>query len=59
MEFNIPVSPYWFAKHPFSDNPANFEPFNLGYYYVENGKIKEEKKLSFSEVLNIDPNWLE
>lgn len=56
---NVPVSSYWFAKHPFSRKDFSFDIFMLEYFYAENGQIKKKEGRSFGEILNIDANWLE
>lgn len=57
-EYNFATATYWFAKHPFSDNEANFELFDLAYYFVESGKILKYKGKTFGEILNIESTWL-
>ncbi len=57
-EYNIPTASYWFAKHPFSDNAANFELFNLTHYSVKAGQITKQTGQTIGEILNLEPLWL-
>ena len=55
---NIPISPYWFTKHPFSDKPSDFSLFNFGYYFVDKNKIHKKEGKTTGEILNIKPDWI-
>ncbi|UBM61366.1 hypothetical protein LA303_08000 [Candidatus Sulfidibacterium hydrothermale] len=59
MEFNIPVSKYWFIKHPFSNHDLDFSHFEMTYQYAKNDKININQGKSIGEILNIETNWLE
>ena len=59
MEFNIPVSKYWFIKHPFSRYGLNFEIFDMTYQYVKQSKIIFREGKTIGEIFNINSNWLD
>jgi hypothetical protein len=59
MEFNVPISPYWFVKHPFSTNESSFELFDLSHQFVENRQIKKREGKTIGEILGIRSTWLE
>lgn len=55
---NIPNANYWLYKHPFSENELEFNSLGLKYNFVENGKIKSELGDDLSNILQIEPDWL-
>jgi hypothetical protein len=59
MEFNIPLAPFWFVKHPFSEKEIDFENFDLTYYYVSKNQIQKVDKSDFGEILKINDNWID
>lgn len=59
MEFNIHIAKHWFARHPFTDIPFDFDIFDLTYQYVDNGEIQKKSKKTISEVLEVSYDWLE
>jgi hypothetical protein len=59
MEFNIHIAQHWFARHPFADNPIDFDIFDLTYQYVDSGEIKKKPKKTISEILDVNSDWLE
>jgi hypothetical protein len=58
MEFNIPVSRYWFVKHPYPNYNISFDIFDLAYQYVKDRNIITNPGKSFGEILRINTNWL-
>jgi len=59
MGFNIPIAPFWFVKHPFTEKEIDFENFNLTYYYVSKNQIHKIDKSDYGEILNINDNWID
>lgn len=59
MRFNIHVAPFWFVKHPFTENDIDFNQFDLSHLFVKGGIITEVKKLNVAEILNIKDNFIE
>jgi hypothetical protein len=59
MKFNIHVARHWFALHPFTDVPFDFNVFDLTYNFVGAGQVQTETKQTIGEILNINSSWLD
>jgi hypothetical protein len=59
MEFNIPVSKYWFIKHPFSNYDLDFEIFDMTFQYIRDRQIITRNGKTVGEIFNINSNWLD
>lgn len=55
---NIPAANYWLFKHPFTDNPLDFDLLGLMYNYVENNQIQKCTGDNLSDIFQIDKDWL-
>ena len=59
MEFNVHIAKHWLALHPFTDVPFDFKVFGLTHNFIANGKLQSESKQTISEILKINPAWLD
>ena len=59
MEFNIHIARHWFALHPFTNVPFDFNVFDLTHNYIGDGQVMKISKQTIGEVLKINSTWLD